>query len=148
MAESRAHIGAVEELSAPTMKFGVVAVREFAEYAQMHLVRLLERFTELGCAPQNIVVKSVPSIYDVVIATQFLAEYTDVDGVVILMPENRLISAMPIMTGIVQLQMQWNMVITVGGEERAEHIIEMLIMQNEMAQEAAGNGMLATQDVS
>lgn len=123
------------------MKFGIIAVGEFAEFAELHLVPLVERFAELGCAPQDVVVRNVPSIFDVVVAAQFFAQYTDVDGVVILIPENRIISALPIMNGIVQLQVQWSMVITVGGSERADHVVEMVTMQNEMelaAQQAAG----------
>lgn len=136
MGDNSAYIDEFGEFSASAMKFGVVVVREFGDFAELHLMPLLERFAELGCAPQNIVVRSVPSIFDVVVATQFLAQYTDVDGVVIVMPENRIISALPIMNGIVQSQLQWNMVITVGGSERADHVVEMVAMQSEMAAEA------------
>ncbi len=136
MGDNSAYIDEFGEFTASAMKFGVVVVREFGDFAELHLMPLLERFAELGCTPQNIVVRSVPSIFDVVVATQFLAQYTDVDGVVIVMPENRIISALPIMNGIVQSQLQWNMVITVGGSERADHVVEMVAMQSEMAAEA------------
>lgn len=126
-------------LSAANMKFGVVVVGEFYDFSQLHLMPLIEELVQMGCPEQNIVVRNAPSIFDVVITSQFFAEYTDVDAVVILMPENRMINALPIMNGIIQLQMQWNMVVTVGGSERAAQLVEMVNMQYEMVSTAADN---------
>jgi hypothetical protein len=40
------------------------------------------------------------------------------------------------MNGIVQLQIQWNMVVEIGGVECAENIVDMIVLQNEMEDEA------------
>ena len=68
--------------------------------------------------------------------TQFFAEYTDVDGVIILAPSNRVNSHLALMNGIVQLQIQWSMVVEIGGAECAAHIVEMIELQNEMESNA------------
>ena len=121
---------------ASNMKFGVVVVREFEEYNAQHLLPLVDSLQRLGCADENIVINFVPTAHDVVIATQFMAEYTDVDGVIILAPQNRIMGTLSIMNGIVQLQIQWNMVVEIGGVECAENIVDMIVLQNEMEDEA------------
>ena len=100
---------------AVNMKFGVVVVHEFEEYNEQNLMPLVDSLQMLGCEAENIVVKVVPTAHDVVIATQFMAEYTDVDGVIILAPQNRIMGTLSVMNGIVQLQIQWNMVVEIGG---------------------------------
>ena len=121
------------------MKFGVVVVHEFEEYNEQNLMPLVDSLQMLGCEAENIVVKVVPTAHDVVIATQFMAEYTDVDGVIILAPQNRIMGTLSVMNGIVQLQIQWNMVVEIGGVECAEHIVNMIVLQNEMEMEAPEN---------
>lgn len=124
---------------AVNMKFGVVVVHEFEEYNEQNLMPLVDSLQMLGCEAENIVVKVVPTAHDVVIATQFMAEYTDVDGVIILAPQNRIMGTLSLMNGIVQLQIQWNMVVEIGGVECAEHIVNMIVLQNEMEMEAPEN---------
>lgn len=124
---------------AVNMKFGVVVVHEFEEYNEQNLMPLVDSLQMLGCEAENIVVKVVPTAHDVVIATQFMAEYTDVDGVIILAPQNRIMGTLSVMNGIVQLQIQWNMVVEIGGVECAEHIVNMIVLQNEMEMEAPEN---------
>jgi 6,7-dimethyl-8-ribityllumazine synthase len=121
---------------AVNMKFGVVVVHEFEEYNEQNLMPLVDSLQMLGCEAENIVVKVVPTAHDVVIATQFMAEYTDVDGVIILAPQNRIMGTLSIMNGIVQLQIHWNMVVEIGGVECAENIVDMIVLQNEMEEEA------------
>ena len=118
------------------MKFGIIVSRDFEEHAELHLMPLVESLSNMGCQPQNIVVRKVPSLHNTMIATQFFAEYTDVDGVIILVPENRLMGALSLMNGIVQIQIQWNMVVEIGGAECAENVVEMVAMQSEMEMEA------------
>lgn len=125
------------ELDATNMRIGVIVVRDFKEHTDEHLMPLIDNLLAMGCHQQNIVVRTIPSIFDVVIATQFFAEYTDVDGVVILAPENKIMGTLSVMNGIVQIQVQWNMVVTVGGASRAEDIVQMVEMQNEMEEEVA-----------
>ena len=69
--------------------------------------------------------------------TEFFAEYTDVDGVIILAPSNRINGNLALMNGIVTIQVQWNMVVEIGGAECAEHIVEMIELQNEMEENAS-----------
>lgn len=130
---------ATVEGSATNMKFGVIVVREFEEFVDTHLIATISELTDQGCTPQNIVVRTVPKLHDVVIATQFFAEYTDVDGVIILAPENRVMGMLSLMNGIVQIQLQWNMVVTIGGRETAANIVEMIAMQNDMELNAPEN---------
>lgn len=127
-------------MDASNMKFGVLVVREFEEFVMLELPALIDSLASAGCMPQNIEVREVATTSDVVMATHFFAEYTDVDGVVILAPENRLMSSIPVMNGIVQLQVQWNMVIVAGDSKRAMHAVELVTMQNEMEVEAAERG--------
>lgn len=129
-----------QRLDASNMKFGVLVVREFEEFVMLELPALIDSLASAGCMPQNIEVREVATTSDVVMATHFFAEYTDVDGVVILAPENRLMSSIPVMNGIVQLQVQWNMVIVAGDSKRAMHAVELVTMQNEMEVEAAERG--------
>ncbi len=131
---------AEQRLDASNMKFGILVVREFEEFVMLELPALIDSLTSAGCMPQNIEVREVATTSDVVMATHFFAEYTDVDGVVILAPENRLMSSIPVMNGIVQLQVQWNMVIVAGDSKRAMHAVELVTMQNEMEVEAAERG--------
>jgi 6,7-dimethyl-8-ribityllumazine synthase len=121
---------------ASNMKFGVVVVREFEEYNAENLMPLVDSLQMLGCTDDNIVVKFVPTAHDVVIATQFMAEYTDVDGVIILAPQNRIMGTLSVMNGIVQIQIHWNMVVEIGGAECAENVVEMVAIQSEMEMEA------------
>ena len=127
-------------MDASNMKFGILVVREFEEFVMLELPALIDSLASAGCMPQNIEVREVATTSDVVMATHFFAEYTDVDGVVILAPENRLMSSIPVMNGIVQLQVQWNMVIVAGDSKRAMHAVELVTMQNEMEVEAAERG--------
>ena len=121
---------------ATNFKFGVIVVSEFEEHANLHFPPFADTLMAMGCAQHNIVVRRVPTLHDVVIATQFFAEYTDVDGVVILAPQNRVMGMLSLMNGIVQIQIQWNMVVEIGGAECAENVVEMVAMQSEMEMEA------------
>ena len=132
MNHRQVNISDTVDMSATNMKFGVIIVRGFEEYIDANLMPLIDKFINMGCPSQNIVVRTVPTLHDVVIATQFFAQYTDVDGVVILAPENRVMGMLSLMNGIVQIQIQWNMVVAIGGAERADDIVEMIAMQNEM----------------
>ena len=121
------------------MKFGVIAVDEFSEFVSENLATLSVVLQRLGCSVENIVIKHVPTLHDSVVATQFMAQYTDVDGVIIVAPKKQLIDTLPLMNGIVQIQLQWTMVVEIGGYECAENIVSMIAMQNEMELGAPDN---------
>ena len=118
------------------MKFGILMASEFAEYVDANLPVVVDELSRLGCLDENIVIKNVPTMHDLLMGTQFFAEYTDVDGVIILAPSNRVNSHLALMNGIVQLQIQWSMVVEIGGAECAAHIVEMIELQNEMESNA------------
>ncbi|MBQ5594498.1 MAG: hypothetical protein IIU78_02195 [Alistipes sp.] len=125
--------------SSTNMKFGVIAVDEFSEFVSENLATLSVVLQRLGCSIENIVIKHVPTLHDSVVATQFMAQYTDVDGVIIVAPKKQLIDTLPLMNGIVQIQLQWTMVVEIGGYECAENIVSMIAMQNEMELGAPDN---------
>ncbi len=122
--------------SAVDMKFGVLIVDEYSEFAERHIVALLDMLRRLGCLDADIVVKQIPSLGDTVLGVQFFAEYTDVDGVIIVMPTDKLYANQALMNGIVHLQIQWNMPVCIGGSERAADIVDMVALQCEMEDEA------------
>jgi 6,7-dimethyl-8-ribityllumazine synthase len=118
------------------MRFGVLVTREFTEYTDTNLPILIEELTRLGCHAQNIVLREMPTMHSLLMGTEFFAEYTDVDGVIILAPNNRVMSNLALMNGIVTIQVQWNMVVEIGGVECAQNIVDMITLQNEMESNA------------
>ena len=126
----------MSNLPAQNMRFGVLISREFREYTDANLPALIDELTRLGCSPHNIVLRDMPTTHDLLMGTEFFAEYTDVDGVIILAPNNRIMANLALMNGIVTIQVQWNMVVEIGGAECAEHIVDMITLQNEMESNA------------
>ena len=124
------------EGTASNMKFGIVISREMDSHNELFLMPLVERLSQLGCTAQNIIVKRVPTTHDVLMATLFLAEYTDCDGVIILAPKQSIMEHLPLMNGIVQIQTQWNMVVEYGDETCAKDIVKMIELQNDMERSA------------
>ena len=59
------------------MKFGIVIVDEQSSFAHRNLPETVESLKALGCAEQNILVRHAPRLFNVVMTTQFFAEYTD-----------------------------------------------------------------------
>lgn len=132
------------ELSAANMRIGVIIVRDFDDYADAQLSGLVDSLSSMGCQPQNIVIRRIPTLHDIIIMLQFFAQYTDVDGVVVLAPENRVMGMLSLMNGIVHVQTHWNMVVSIGGAERAEDVVTMITIQNEMEAEAVeGNSAIS-----
>lgn len=114
------------------MKFGVIAVNECPDFLANNLEAVVEALRAQGCLEENIVLKYVPTLHDSVVATQFMAQYTDVDGVIIVAPKAQLMETLPLMNGIIQIQVQWTMVVEIGGAECAKNIVTMISMQNEL----------------
>lgn len=114
------------------MKFGVIAVSECSNFLATNLEAVVAALRAQGCLEENIVLKYVPTLHDSVVATQFMAQYTDVDGVIIVAPKEQLMQTLPLMNGIIQIQVQWSMVVEIGGAECADHIVSMISLQNEM----------------
>ncbi len=114
------------------MKFGVIAVNECADFIAANLEAVAEALRAQGCLEENIVIKYVPTLHDSVVATQFMAQYTDVDGVIIVAPKAQLMECLPLMNGIIQVQVQWTLVVEIGGAECAKNIVTMISLQNEL----------------
>lgn len=114
------------------MKFGVIVVSECADFLANNLEAVVEALRVQGCLEENILLKYVPTLHDSVVATQFMAQYTDVDGVIIVAPKQQLMENIPLMNGIVQIQVQWTMVVEIGGAECAKNIVSMISLQNEL----------------
>lgn len=114
------------------MKFGVIAVNECADFMAANLEAVAEALRAQGCMEENIVIKYVPTLHDSVVATQFMAQYTDVDGVIIVAPKEQLMACLPLMNGIIQVQVQWTMVVEIGGAECVKNIVSMISLQNEL----------------
>jgi 6,7-dimethyl-8-ribityllumazine synthase len=114
------------------MKFGVIVVSECADFLANNLEAVVEALRMQGCLEENIVLKYVPTLHDSVVATQFMAQYTDGDGVIIVAPKAQLMETLSLMNGIIQIQVQWSMVVEIGGAECAKNIVSMISLQNEM----------------
>ena len=121
------------------MKFGVIAVSECTDFLAKNLEAVVNALREQGCLEENIVLKYVPTLHDSVVATQFMAQYTDVDGVIVVAPREQLLENIPLMNGIVQVQVQWTMVVEIGGAECAKNIVSMISLQNELELASGAN---------
>lgn len=114
------------------VKVGIIVVHEFEDFADKNIGPFVEQLTELGCTSQHINVREVAKLHDSIMMIQYFAQYTDVDSVIILAPEERAMQDTALMNGIVQLQLQWNMYVTVGGQERALDMQDMYFTMREM----------------
>lgn len=120
-------------------KIGVVIIDEQSEFAHHNLSALTESLKALGCPEQNILVRHTPTLFNATLTTQFLAEYTDVDAVVILAQASSSPSYEAMLQGLTKLQIAWNMPITIGDFSAGEQAIDMVALQNKMEAEAPEN---------
>ena len=114
------------------VKLGIIVVREYEDFVDKHIGPFVEQLKEIGCTSQHINVREVAKLHDSIMMIQYFAQYTDVDSVIILAPEERVMQDTALMNGIVQLQLQWNMYVTMGGQERAVDMQEMYFTMREM----------------
>ena len=119
-------------LPARNMKYGVLVTREFAEYTEQHLPALVEELTRLGCMPHNIIVKDIPTVHGLLMGTEFFAEYTDVDAVIVLAENDNSPEYTAMLYGVTKLQISWNMPVLIGDCRVASEVADMVAMQNEM----------------
>ena len=120
-------------------KVGVIIVDEQIEFAHRNMAAVTESLKALGCTEQNILFRHAPRMFNVTLTTQFLAEYTDVDAVVILAEDDHTPAYEATLYGITKLQIAWNMPITIGDVTAAADAIEMVALQNKMEAEAPEN---------
>lgn len=131
----------IAEGNASNMRFGVIVAREFEEHNEEHLPLLVDNLTRMGCQGDNILIKYVPNMHDILVTTQFMAQYTDVDGVIILAPKQSIVECSYLIQAISFIQVQNGMVVEIGGAECASDIVYMIEMQNDMELSAPAEKM-------
>ncbi len=107
-------------------------VKEQMSFAQRHLSATTESLKALGCAESDIKIISSPTVLNVPLTTQFFAEYTEVDAVIVLVEPSQSQEYETMLYGITRLQMTWNMPVLVGDCTAAEQAVEMVRTQSEM----------------
>jgi 6,7-dimethyl-8-ribityllumazine synthase len=70
--------------SGQDMKFGIVLSEWNNEITELLLEGAYKTLIKHGVLPDNILVKHVPGAFELTLAAQLFAEYTDVDGVICL----------------------------------------------------------------
>ena len=91
-----------------------------------------------GLTPSNISIKHVPNDLQVVMGVLFFAEYTDVDGVVVIANNAGPDWLLCMQKSLYDLQIQWNMPIEIAGgygAAAAESSVRMVQLQYDMAGE-------------
>ena len=114
------------------LKIGIVIVDEQMDFAHRNLSATVESLKALGCTEQNILMRHAPRLFNVVMTTQFFAEYTDVDAVVILAQSNPSPEYAAMLYGVTKLQIAWNMPVVIGDCRVASEVVDLVAMQNEM----------------
>lgn len=99
--------------AADEMAFGIVVSECNGDITGMMLEEAVRTLREAGCPEMNIQIKYVPEVFDLAMGTQFFAEYTDVDAVLLigchLRGEAHSLLMQGLMQSLVQIQIQWNM---------------------------------------
>ena len=114
------------------LKIGIVIVDEQTEIAQRNLAATIETLKAIGCTEQNILLRHAPRLFGVALTTQFFAEYTDVDAVVVLAENDNSPEYAAMLYGVTKLQISWNMPVLIGDCIVASEVADMVAMQNEM----------------
>jgi 6,7-dimethyl-8-ribityllumazine synthase len=177
MAEKKKNLSQLSSTlpSALDMKFGI-AVAEWNEEVTGELLKgAVKTLKSAGCLEHNILIKYVPGTFELPLAAQFFAEYTDVDAVIVLgcvvQGETRHFDFIcsGATQGIMQLQIAWNMPIAFGilttgdmqqaldraggthgnkGDEAAATAIMMVKVQNDMEQSAENIDRQITRNIN
>lgn len=110
--------------AADEMAFGIVVTEWNSDITGMLLEGAMRTLREAGCPEHNIQVRSVSGWTSVAMATQFFAEYTDVDAVLILgchfPTEANPALIQGVVQSVMQIQLQWNMPCLWGVVEATE----------------------------
>ena len=114
------------------LKIGIVIVDEQTEFAQRNLAATIETLKAIGCTEQNILLRHAPRLFGVALTTQFFAEYTDVDAVVVLAENDNSPEYAAMLYGVTKLQISWNMPVLIGDCIVASEVADMVAMQNEL----------------
>ena len=145
--------------SAAGMKFGIAVAEWNWKITGAMLDGAVSLLKAKGCREEDIMVKRVPGTFELTVAAQFFAEYTDVDAVIVLgcviQGETRHFDfiCQGVTQGVTQVSLTWNMPVIFGvlttndeqqaldraggkhgnkGDEAAATAISMVALQNEM----------------
>lgn len=148
--------------SAAEMKIGIVVSEWNSQITDALLEGAIETLRAAGCEEHNMIVKQVPGTFELALGAQYFAEYTDVDGVIVLgcviQGETRHFDyvCQGVTQGVTQLMLSWNMPVAFGvlttddlqqaldraggkygnkGDEAAATVIRMVALQQEMEPE-------------
>ena len=148
--------------SAQDMKFGIVVSEWNPRVTGALLEGAVSTLRKAGCEEHNILIKPVPGTFELALGAQYFAEYTDVDGVIVLgcviQGETRHFDyvCQGVTQGVTQLMLSWNMPVAFGvlttdnlqqaldraggkygnkGDEAAVAAIRMVALQIEMEPE-------------
>ena len=149
--------------SAADMKFGIVVSEWNSEVTESLLAGAVHTLREAGCPDHNIKIKYVPGTFELALGAQYFAEYTDVDGVIVLgcviQGDTRHFDfvCQGVTQGVTQLMLTWNMPVAFGvlttenmqqaldraggvhgnkGDEAAATVVKMVKLQLEMEETA------------
>lgn len=148
--------------SAKDMRVGIVVAEWNSQITGALLEGAVSTLRAAGCMDENIIVKWVPGTFELPMGAQYFAEYSNVDGVVVLgcviQGETRHFDfvCQGVTIGITQLQLSWSMPVAFGvlttenqqqaldraggkhgnkGDEAAATLIKMVALQREMDRE-------------
>ncbi len=149
--------------SAEGMKFGIVVAEWNSEITEALLAGALKTLRAAGCMDHDISVKRVPGAFELALGAQFFAEYSEVDGVIVLgcvvrggTPHFDYV-CMAATQGVNQVMISWNMPVAFGlltcddmqqaldraggklgnkGDEAAAAAVKMVRMQIDMELES------------
>lgn len=120
-------------LSPSEIRLGIVVVRNRHRH---HFDVATDVYTPLfrrGCKEVNIGLKYVPTDFDITLGVLFFAEYTEVDGVIVVGDGYDATVA----KSLLDLQIQWNMPVEYryDGADIGDgcNVVEMIQLQSEMA---------------
>ncbi len=146
------------------MKFGIAVAEWNWKITGAMLSAAVSLLVRQGCREEDIVIRRVPGTFELSLAAQFFAEYTDVDAVIVLgcviQGETRHFDYIcdSVTQGTTQVSLSWNMPVAFGvltvddeqqaldraggkygnkGEEAAATAISMVALQNDMEQNEA-----------
>ncbi|MGN0006696.1 MAG: hypothetical protein ACI35T_01210 [Alistipes sp.] len=119
-------------LSPSEVRLGIVVVRNRHRHILDVVTDVYTPLLRRGCQESNIQLKYVPTDFDITLGVLFFAEYTDVDGVIVVGDGYDATVA----KSVLDLQIQWNMPVEYrfDGADTGDgcHVIEMVQLQSEM----------------
>ena len=122
-------------LSPSEIRLGIVVVRNRHRHSFDVVADVCAPLFRRGCKEMNMQLKYVPTDFDITLGVLFFAEYTDVDGVIVVGDGYDATVA----KSLLDLQIQWNMPVEYryDGSEVGDgcNVVDMVQLQNEMAED-------------